>query len=155
MAYLFTTPEPSININLDQDLLADAEEGSISFWEKDLALWRDCVANLKEYDQKKWLRREAEDEEDSSFDLNYAYQILYTIDPIFAPLSSRSIPKNKLAIDPEESSAKLIRTAICSRASKPVKAAICLHNAVASVCLCRAKGGSFALGGAERSFNIA
>jgi hypothetical protein len=38
MTYLFTTPEPSININLDQDLLADSEEGSISFWEKDLAL---------------------------------------------------------------------------------------------------------------------
>ena len=55
MTYLFTTPEPSININLDQDLLADAEEGSISFWEKDLSLWRDCVANLKEYDQKKRL----------------------------------------------------------------------------------------------------
>ena len=73
MAYSLTTPEPSTKINLDQDLLADAEEGSISFWEKDLALWRDCVANLKEYDQKKWLRREAEDEEDSSFDLNYAY----------------------------------------------------------------------------------
>ena len=94
MTYLFTTPEPSININLDQDLLADSEEDSISFWEKDLALWRDCVANLKEYDQKKSLRREAEDEEDSSFDLSYAYQVLYTIDPIYAPLSSRSSPKN-------------------------------------------------------------
>ena len=32
MAYSFTTPEPSININLDQDLLADAEEDSI--WKK-------------------------------------------------------------------------------------------------------------------------
>ena len=39
MAYSFTSPEPSININLDQDLLADAEEGSISFWGKDFALW--------------------------------------------------------------------------------------------------------------------
>ena len=32
MAYSFTTPEHSININLDQDLLADAEEDSI--WKK-------------------------------------------------------------------------------------------------------------------------
>ena len=31
MAYSLITPEPSIKINLDQDLLADAEEGSISF----------------------------------------------------------------------------------------------------------------------------
>jgi len=31
MAYSLTTPEPSIKIKLDQDLLADAEEGSISF----------------------------------------------------------------------------------------------------------------------------
>ena len=40
MAYSLTTPEPSLKINLDRDLLADAEEGSISFWEKDLALLR-------------------------------------------------------------------------------------------------------------------
>jgi hypothetical protein len=80
--------------------------------------------------------------------------ILYTIDPIQAHRYSRSIPKNTLAIDPEVSSAKLFKTATRARASKPVEAAICLHNAVASVCLCRAKGGPFALGGAERSFKI-
>jgi hypothetical protein len=73
MANSFTTPEPSININLDQDLLADAEEGSISFWEQDLALWTSCVANLKAYNEKKRLREEAEDEEDSSFDYRSIY----------------------------------------------------------------------------------
>ena len=61
MAYSFTTPESSVNINLDKDLLADAEEGSISFWEQDLALWTSCVANLKAYNEKKRLREEAED----------------------------------------------------------------------------------------------
>ena len=59
MAYSLTTPEPSIKINLDQDLLADAEEGSISFWEKDLALLRACVANSKAYNEKKRLREDA------------------------------------------------------------------------------------------------
>ena len=73
MTYLFTTPEPSININLDQDLLADAEEGSISFWEKDLALLRACVANSKDYNEKKSLREEAEDAEDSSFEYRSIY----------------------------------------------------------------------------------
>ena len=66
MAYSLTTPEPSIKINLDQDLLADAEEGSISFREKDLALLRACVANSKAYNEKKMLREEAEDAEDTS-----------------------------------------------------------------------------------------
>ena len=73
MTYLFTTPEPSININLDQDLLADSGEGSISFWEKDLALWRACVASSKAYNEKKRLREEAEDAEDTSFDYRSIY----------------------------------------------------------------------------------
>ena len=78
MAYPFTSPEPSININLDQDLLADAEcrRGFHLFLGKrfcSLELWRAYVVNLKAYNEKKRLREEAEDEEDSSFECRSIY----------------------------------------------------------------------------------
>jgi hypothetical protein len=53
--------------------LADAEEDSISFLEKDFALLRAFVANAKAYDERKRVREEAEDAEDSSFQYRSIY----------------------------------------------------------------------------------
>ena len=91
MAYSLTTPELSLKINLDRDLLADAEEGSISFWEKDLALLRACVANSKAYNEKKRLREEAEDAEDTSFEYRSIYFYLPEDHPTGIPNAEESL----------------------------------------------------------------
>jgi hypothetical protein len=59
------TPGPLTNINLDQsqDLLADAEEDSFSFF----------AANSKAYNERKRVREEVEDAEDSSFEYRSIY----------------------------------------------------------------------------------
>ena len=57
------TPWPLTNINLDQDLSADAEEDSFSFF----------AANSKAYNERKRVREEAEDAEDSSFEYRSIY----------------------------------------------------------------------------------